>query len=154
MGPINQKHKWQCFVVVTVLVMIEYYGWRRAGFEPTLDGLLQTKIGMMLSRHYMLAQPSNNPIILCLCFVLGTWWRHQMVTGEFPTQWPVRRSFDVVFDLCLNKRLSKQSWGRWFETPSCSLWGYYICHALHVLQQCRARSQYKDRLIYVWRFPC
>ena len=26
------------------------------------------------------------------------------------------------FDLCLNKRLSKQSWGWWIETPSCSLW--------------------------------
>ena len=29
--------------------------------------------------------------------------------GEFPTQRPVTRSFDVFFDLCLNKRLSKQS---------------------------------------------
>ena len=28
----------------------------------------------------------------------------------------------VFFHLCLNKRLSKQSWGWWFETPSCSLW--------------------------------
>ena len=26
------------------------------------------------------------------------------------------------FDLCLIERLSKQSWGWWFETPSCSLW--------------------------------
>ena len=52
------------------------------------------------------------------------WWRHQMETfsalpaicarnspvpGEFPTQRPVTRSFDVFFDLRLNKRLSKQS---------------------------------------------
>ena len=43
-------------------------------------------------------------------------------TGEFPTQRPVTRSFDVFFDLCLNKRLSKQPWGWWFETPSWSLW--------------------------------
>ena len=28
--------------------------------------------------------------------------------GEFPAQWPVTRSFDVFFDLGLNKRLSKQ----------------------------------------------
>ena len=28
--------------------------------------------------------------------------------GEFPTQRPVTRSFDVYFDLRLNKRLSKQ----------------------------------------------
>ena len=31
------------------------------------------------------------------------------VTGEFPTQGPVTRIFDVFFDLRLNKRLSKQS---------------------------------------------
>ena len=65
-----------------------------------------------------------------------TWWRHQMetfsallalcagnssVTGEFPSQRPVTRSFDISFYLCLNKRLSKQSWSWWFETPSRSL---------------------------------
>ena len=42
--------------------------------------------------------------------------------GEFPTQRPVTRSFDVFFDLRQNKRLSKQTWGWWFETPSRSLW--------------------------------
>ena len=42
--------------------------------------------------------------------------------GEFPTQRPVMRSFDVFFDLCQNKPLSKQSWGWWFETLSRSLW--------------------------------
>ena len=40
------------------------------------------------------------------------------VTGEFPAQMPVTRSFDVFFDLRLNKRLSKQAWGWWLETPS------------------------------------
>ena len=44
--------------------------------------------------------------------------------GEFPTQRPVTRSFDVFFDLRLNKWLSKQPWGWWFETPSWSLWRY------------------------------
>ena len=49
------------------------------------------------------------------------WWRHQMetssaslalcagnspVTGELPSQRPVTRSFNVFFDLRLNKRLS------------------------------------------------
>ena len=42
--------------------------------------------------------------------------------GEFPTQRPVMRSFDVNFDLRLNKPLSKQSWGWWFETLLCPLW--------------------------------
>ena len=44
------------------------------------------------------------------------------VPGEFPTQRPVTRSFDAYFDLGRNKRLSKQSWGWWFETPSCPFW--------------------------------
>ena len=66
-----------------------------------------------------------------------SWWRHQMETfsallalyagnspvpGEFPAQRPVTRSFDVFFDLRLNKRLSKQSWGWWFERLSRPLW--------------------------------
>ena len=46
------------------------------------------------------------------------------VPGEFPTQRPVTRSFDVFFDLHLNKEMSKQSWGWWFETLSRPLW----CH--------------------------
>ena len=70
----------------------------------------------------------------------NTWWRHQMetfsallaicagnspVTCEFPSQRPVTRSFGVFFDLLLNKRLSKQLWRWWFETPSRSLLRHY-----------------------------
>ena len=44
------------------------------------------------------------------------------VPGEFPAQRPVTRSFDVFFDLLLNKRLKKQSWGWWFETLLRPLW--------------------------------
>ena len=44
------------------------------------------------------------------------------VTGEFPAQRLVTRSFDGFFDLRLNKRLSKQWWRWWFETPSRPLW--------------------------------
>ena len=66
-----------------------------------------------------------------------SWWRHEMETfsallaicagnspvpGEFPAQRPVMQSFDVFFDLRLNKRLRKQQWGWWFETPSSPLW--------------------------------
>ena len=44
--------------------------------------------------------------------------------GEFTglQQRPVTRSFDVFFDLRLDGRLSKHSWGWWLETPSCPLW--------------------------------
>ena len=55
------------------------------------------------------------------------------VPGEFPAQRPVTRSFDVFFDLRLNKRLRKQSWGWWFETLSRPLWRH--CNAGGVKQQ-------------------
>ena len=66
-----------------------------------------------------------------------TWWRHRMetfpalkaicaenspVSGEFPTQRPVTRSFDVFFDLRPNEPLCKHSWGWWLETQSSPLW--------------------------------
>ena len=54
------------------------------------------------------------------------------VTGEFPAQRSVTRSFDVFFDLRLNKRLSKQSWGWWTETPPRPLWRHSDeCVILH-----------------------
>ena len=72
-------------------------------------------------------------------------WRHQMetftvllalcegnppVTGGFLSQRPVTRNLDVVFDLRPNKRISKQSRCRWFETPSCSLWRHFVTDPL------------------------
>ena len=58
--------------------------------------------------------------------------------GEVPSQRPVTRSFNVFFDLHLNKRLSKQPWGWWFETPSWSLWrqcnDIYICGIIYYKQ--------------------
>ena len=54
--------------------------------------------------------------------VTGPLCREFTSLGEFPAQRPVTRSFDVFFDLRPNKRLSKEPWGWWFETPSWSLW--------------------------------
>ena len=73
----------------------------------------------------------------CASWTPISWWYHQTetfstvlalcvgnspVTGEFPSQRPVTRSFDAFFDLRLNKRLSKASRRWWFETPSHPLW--------------------------------
>ena len=44
------------------------------------------------------------------------------VPGELPAQRLVTRSFAVLLDLRLNKRLSKQSCGRRYETSSYPLW--------------------------------
>ena len=60
------------------------------------------------------------------------------VTGEFPTQRPVTRSFDVFFHLRLNKQLNKQSWGWWFETISRPLWRH--CNELLSFQSSDAMA--------------
>ena len=83
----------------------------------------------------------------CIVFKLW-WWCHQMgtfsmllaicegnplVTGGFPSQRPEMQSFDIFFDLCLNKRLTKQSRCWWLEMPSCSLWCYCnVCSCMFI----------------------
>ena len=76
-----------------------------------------------IQNSHPVARVGNNPV--------NAWWRHQIeiysalldfcegnppVTGGFPSQRPVTRSFNVFFDLRLNKWRSKQSRRRWFET--------------------------------------
>ena len=56
------------------------------------------------------------------------------VPGEFPAQRPVTRSFDIFFDLRLNKRFSKQSWGWWFETQLRPLWRHSNDEAMSDVQ--------------------
>ena len=62
------------------------------------------------------------------------------VSGEFPAQRPVTRSFDIFFDQRLNKRLNKQSWGWWFETLSCPFWRH--CNATSELLLLPAKFQH------------
>ena len=77
----------------------------------------------------------------CFHLMTSSWWTHQLetfptflvlcegnppATGGFPSKGPVTGSFDVFVDLRLNKRLSKQSRRRWFDTSSCSLWHHCI----------------------------
>ena len=117
--------------------------------KHTLDRIYLTSISQVkcfqISLHSDGKEMRNSPKqVPSHCGILHrllkmTWWRHQMETfsallalcagnspvpGELPSQRPVTRRFDVVFDIRLNKWLSKQSWGWWFETPSRSLW----CH--------------------------
>ena len=103
------------------------------------------------------------------------WWRHQMETfsallaicagnspvtgefpGEYPTQRPVTQSFDVFFDLSLNKWFSKQWWGWWFEMPLHSLW----CHCngfsewIMFIKNCVCiRDKAGQGLFWVWTQP-
>ena len=85
---------------------------------------------------------------ICTCME-ASWWRHQMETfsallaicagnspvpGEFPSQRPATRSFDVFFDLRLNRMLRKQPWGWWFETLSSPLWLIVMIWIIRIYQ--------------------
>ena len=73
------------------------------------------------------------------------------VTGEFPSQGPVTRRFDVSFHLRLNKRLSKQSKHQRFETPSRSLWRH--CNVFRRWIIC-TESLAVSRVPHNFEFPC
>ena len=100
------------------------------------------------------------------CKWRSPWWHHQMgtfsallticagnspVPGEFPTQRPVTRSFGVFFDLRLNKRLSKQPWGWWFETQSLSLWRH--CNGLFLYRGRNSMGAILHATLSI-NFPC
>ena len=74
----------------------------------------------------MMASPNGNIFLvtgpLCGEFTSDRW---------IPLKRPVTRSFDDFFYLGLNKRLSKQSRGWWFKTPSRPLWRH--CNVIAVL---------------------
>ena len=99
--------------------------WTKGNFPQTVLGITYYKVG----KNYM--------------HWWSAWWRHQMETfstllaicagnspvpGEFHAQRPVTGSFNVFFDLRLNKWLSKQSWYWWFEMLSRPLWRH--CNGL------------------------
>ena len=124
-----------CNIDAPELISGDFVGWVSSGYcainyiRRKLISLAKSRSSMLSNRFDSFARSTAAITAVILC----TWWRHQMetfsallalcagnspVNGEFPAQRPVARSFDVFFDLRPNKRLSKQSWGWWFETPS------------------------------------
>ena len=105
---------------------------------------------ILLLSHYVLCGENICQLIdTSKLNINGPCWSHQMetfsarlslcegnplVTGGFPSQRPVTRSFDVFFDH-LHKRLrTKQSRLWWFESLSRSLWRH--CNAFPRLVLC------------------
>ena len=132
----------QSGVICTRMVIIVVTQGYSLGFKLFISQAqyeLRVSTGLRGLRCWTMQQKSYRWISQCCRRV--SWWRHQMETllavcawnspipGEFPAQRPVTRCFDVFFDLRLNKLLSKQSWGWWFETLSRPLWRY--CNEQH-----------------------
>ena len=114
--------------------------WRQLWFiqlKQTSVILISWECYRNLSRCMARFGTTDSESVFSLPAKKSTLWRHQMeifsallafcaghspVSGEFPAQRSVMRSFDVFFDLRLNEHLSKQSGGWWFKTPSRPLW--------------------------------
>ena len=88
-----------------IILYIRYVRWIRNDDADIIQYIRWAAITLTLSLVCMMTSSNGN-----IFRVTGA------VTGEFPLQRPVTRSFDAFFDLCVNKRLSKQSCGWWFET--------------------------------------
>ena len=133
------------------------------------SSMLLNRIGSTwLGKWWIISFPLTD-IVVILCPILqhmlvievsrisNAWWCHQMetfstllafcaekspVTGEFPAQRPVTQSFDVFFHLHLNKQISKQLWGWWFEAPSGLLWRH--CNGIYPQRDPHSITDYKS----------
>ena len=57
------------------------------------------------------------------------------------------------FDLCLNKRLNKQSWGWWFETLSHPLWRHSNVRSFFHYYRCHQRFDYIRYFVHCMSVP-
>ena len=115
-------------------------------------------VDVLKLRHHT-STDSADSLLTC-----SAWWCHQMetfspslalcegnlpITGGFPSQRPVRGSFDVFFDLCLNTWLSKQSRCQWFEMPLCSLWHH--CNGISFIQKYHKLKFYLGKITELYK---
>ena len=106
----------------------------------------QTNICMMTSL--------NGNIFRVTGHVCGEFSGHRWIP-QTKTSDSVLWSVDVFFDLRVNKRLSKQSWGWWFETPSHPFWRHCDGKSLPLLHghfplNAKLLSTYRNLKLKVW----
>ena len=127
----RRRFQWRKPNQCAVLHFIVFtYNWRHYWIAMTQPGLILTRC--IIKRYCMshvqrMMTSSNETFSALLALCAG----NSPVPDEFPSQRPMRRSFDIFFDLCLNKQLSKQSRRWWFETPPCPLWHHCNDSSVH-----------------------
>ena len=117
-GPMN--------FAIRVILYSQYHGYWWPGNESShgISRMVYSDFGARKVNAWRRHQMETFSALLAICA------GNSPVTDEFPAQRPVTRSFDVFFDLRLNNRLSKHSWGWWFETLSRPLWRHCNCVSL------------------------
>ena len=99
----------------TVPVTVSVWHARHPGCVPTVWMVMR----LVTALCAQVRMTSSNGKILCFTgHLCGEFTGHRWI----PIKRSVTRNFDVFFGLRLNKRLSEQPWGWWFETPSRPLW--------------------------------
>ena len=117
--------------------------WRPVYITMISIGKASKTVSILFAKMVECRNDADQGIVLPLRFdtvaflLTNAWWLHQMetfstllaicagnspVTGEFPAQKASDAELWYFLRFALNKRLSKQLWGWWFETPSCPLW--------------------------------
>ena len=135
---------WHTTLLIRLKIKINYYMWNwRCGIHFRYD----TYTYIYWTRSFLIKNlKKGNSNVTCASDLLAMWVHDDVikrkyfprywpfggggggggggdlpVTSQFPTQRPVMWSFDVFFNLRLNKPLSKQSRGSWYKTQSRSL---------------------------------
>ena len=113
-GEFDIKDTYHSWTIANERYSMEFYSYCICGIpfsNPAVIEIPDICVSIMMT-------PSNGKSFRATGLCAG----NSPVTIEFPSQRPVTQSLDVFFDLCPNKRLSKQSIPRWFGTQSRSLW--------------------------------
>ena len=105
---------WTCFLMPAGVLLLIVLGHQQAQWWPQAG-------------HVSFVSLDNNNFPRLDHMTSFPWWRHQMETFSAL----LAKCFDVFFDLCLNKRLRKQSWGWWFQTLSLILWCHWNANGWH-----------------------
>ena len=134
-SPVDSPHKGQwCRALVLSLICTSTNGWAKNRDAGDLrshrghdDVTVIKQIHWETFRHWVIESACTARIrtnFKLRCIMTSSNGNIFCVTGHLCGEFtgPRYRSFHVFFDLLLNKRLSKQSWGWWFKTLSCPLW--------------------------------
>ena len=98
----------------------------------TIDKIFGNAHIFTIERHMNIKRIAGEiPYDYVICRVTGLLWGVSTGHRWIPSQRPVTRSFEVLLDMRLNKRWSKQSRRQWFETPSRSLWRHSNEQKMH-----------------------
>ena len=126
-------------------LQLHYWNLQHVGlsFCNTLSWLDKTE----LAKCQNMMTSSNRKILRVTGLLCGEFTGHRGILHTKATD----AELWCFFDLCMNGRLIEQSWGWWFETPSCSLWRHFNVILNHVFLSIYLLNGYQSNA-WCWRW--